>query len=93
MVGLSAEIYICKYLTKETCGRYCIPLSIEHYKETLLSFSTPPPFTSENKTVNYYLNKVPQLIKMGFPTKKSDVNYSLCVCHKKINIGKIFKSL
>lgn len=58
VVSLSAEIYICRYLTQETGGIYGAVLDDAHFKDQLLQHVDPPPATQTQQN---------SLIKMGFP--------------------------
>jgi transcription initiation factor TFIIH subunit 2 len=77
VVGLGSEIYICKVIAKETSGTYGIPLNEEHFRELVFDHSIPPPSTTTFRVD-------PSLIEMGFPARRSENVFSICVCHKKI---------
>lgn len=78
IVGLGAEIYICKVIARENSGTYTIPLTEEHFKELTIDHTIPPPSTTSFRVD-------PSLIEMGFPQRRSESVYSICVCHKKIS--------
>lgn len=63
VIGLSAELYICKHLCQETGGMYFVALDEPHLKELVLEHAPPPPAIAEFAVAN--------LIKMGFPPKNS----------------------
>ncbi|KAJ3679994.1 hypothetical protein LUZ60_016272 [Juncus effusus] len=79
VVGLSAEIFICKYLCEETGGSYTIALDEGHFKELLLEHAPPPPAIAEYASAN--------LIKMGFPQRGAEGAVSICSCHKEAKVG------
>ncbi|KAL5998601.1 General transcription factor IIH subunit 2 [Asimina triloba] len=79
VIGLSAEIYICKHLCEETGGSYTVALDESHFKELLLEHAPPPPAIAEYAVAN--------LIKMGFPQRGADVVISICSCHKEAKVG------
>ncbi|KAJ6835088.1 putative general transcription factor IIH subunit 2 [Iris pallida] len=79
VVGLSAEIFICKYLCEETGGSYTVALDESHFKELLLEHAPPPPAIAEYAAAN--------LIKMGFPQRGAEGAISICSCHKEVNVG------
>ncbi|KAK1271999.1 hypothetical protein QJS04_geneDACA022043 [Acorus gramineus] len=79
VVGLSAEIYICKHLCEETGGEYSVALDESHFKESLLEHAPPPPALAEYAIAN--------LIKMGFPQRGAEGVISLCSCHKEAKFG------
>ncbi|KAJ3085900.1 hypothetical protein HK102_013701 [Quaeritorhiza haematococci] len=59
MVGLSAEVHICKMICQETKGSYGVVLNESHYKELVFENTPPPPVSTPKMTSN--------LIQMGFP--------------------------
>ncbi|KAF8369574.1 hypothetical protein HHK36_032400 [Tetracentron sinense] len=79
VVGLSAEIYICKHLCQETGGSYSVALDESHFKELLLEHAPPPPAIAEFAVAN--------LIKMGFPQRAAEGVISICSCHKEAKVG------
>ncbi|XP_077239516.1 general transcription factor II H2 [Tasmannia lanceolata] len=79
VVGLSAEIYICKHLCEETGGSYTVALDESHFKELLLEHAPPPPAIAEFAIAN--------LIKMGFPQRGAECVISICSCHKEAKVG------
>ncbi|KAJ8431319.1 hypothetical protein Cgig2_013535 [Carnegiea gigantea] len=79
IVGLSAEMFICKHICQETGGSYSVALDESHLKELLLEHAPPPPAIAEYATAN--------LIKMGFPQRAADGVVSICVCHKEAKVG------
>ncbi|KAK4481548.1 hypothetical protein RD792_012449 [Penstemon davidsonii] len=79
VIGLSAEIYICKYLCQETGGSYSIALDESHLKELVLEHAPPPPAIAEFAIAN--------LIKMGFPQRAAEGVVSICSCHKEAKVG------
>ncbi|PKU85740.1 general transcription factor IIH subunit 2 [Dendrobium catenatum] len=79
IVGLSAEIYICKHLCEETGGLYSVALDEPHFKELLLEYAPPPPAIAEYAIAN--------LIKMGFPQRGAEGALSICSCHREAKIG------
>ncbi|XP_031484665.1 general transcription factor IIH subunit 2 isoform X1 [Nymphaea colorata] len=79
VIGLSAEIYICKHLCEETGGSYTVALDESHFKELLLEHAPPPPALAEFAVAN--------LIKMGFPQRGAEGVIAICSCHKEAKIG------
>lgn len=81
IIGLCAEVRICRKVCEETRGTYSVIIDESHFKDLLLEHVSPP-------QVN---NKVESsLIKMGFPhqlaadNSKSLVSKpALCLCHVK----------
>jgi transcription initiation factor TFIIH subunit 2 len=58
VVGLSAEVYVCKRLSKETGGEYAVAMDETHIGHLLSGFLPPPPATRDADS---------NLVKMGFP--------------------------
>lgn len=79
IVGLSAEIFICKHICQETGGSYSVALDEAHLKELVLEHAPPPPAIAEFAISN--------LIKMGFPQRAGEGVCSICSCHKEAKFG------
>lgn len=58
VIGLAAEVHICKQLAKDTGGTYNVILDDCHFKDLLYQQIDPPPAASGLES---------SLIKMGFP--------------------------
>ncbi|PHT59708.1 hypothetical protein CQW23_02071 [Capsicum baccatum] len=78
VIGLSAELYICKHLCQETGGMYFVALDEPHLKELVLEHAPPPPAIAEFAVAN--------LIKMGFPQRAAEGVISICSCHKEAKV-------
>ncbi|XP_077998384.1 general transcription factor IIH subunit 2-like [Glandiceps talaboti] len=78
VIGLSAEVRVCRKLSDTTQGTYGIILDEPHFKDLLLEHVTPPPANANTES---------SLIRMGFPrhqihTEKHEVEKpSMCMCH------------
>nr|CAG4646251.1 EOG090X05VA [Macrothrix elegans] len=85
IIGLAAEVRICRHIAKETGGEYNVLLDDHHLKELILNMIQPPPITGAMEA---------SLVKMGFPggtptiQNGSEVTDSLadhtpafCLCH------------
>ncbi|RCI06506.1 hypothetical protein CU098_007166 [Rhizopus stolonifer] len=79
VVGLAAEIQICRSLSEKTKGTYGVVLNEAHYKDLLFEV-VPPPAVMQNKNTS-------NLIKMGFPKRLAEDNATFCVCHSKLTLG------
>ncbi|GAB2272010.1 General transcription factor IIH subunit 2 [Dionaea muscipula] len=79
IVGLAAEVFICKHICQETGGSYSIALDQGHLKELLLDHAPPPPAIAEYAIAN--------LIKMGFPQRSAEGVMAICSCHKEAKVG------
>ncbi|KAL5098769.1 hypothetical protein RYX36_003096, partial [Vicia faba] len=75
VIGLAAEMFICKHLCQETGGTYSIALDESHFKELILEHCPPPPAIAEYATAN--------LIKMGFPQRAAEGSVAICTCHEE----------
>ncbi|XP_059153197.1 general transcription factor IIH subunit 2-like [Physella acuta] len=78
VVGLAAEVRICKTLCQQTSGTYNVILDESHFKDLLSQHVTPPPASTNTES---------SLIRMGFPhhtlggDKDSEQKPSMCMCH------------
>ncbi|KAK2643305.1 hypothetical protein Ddye_025068 [Dipteronia dyeriana] len=79
VIGLAAEMFICKHLCQETGGTYSVALDESHFKELILEHAPPPPAIAEFAISN--------LIKMGFPQRAAEGSISICSCHKEAKVG------
>ncbi|KAK3022437.1 hypothetical protein RJ639_047667, partial [Escallonia herrerae] len=79
VIGLSAEVFICRHLCQETGGSYSVALDESHLKELVLEHAPPPPAIAEFAIAN--------LIKMGFPQRAAEGVISICSCHKEAKFG------
>lgn len=79
VIGLSAEIFICKHICQETGGLYSVAVDESHFKELILEHAPPPPAIAEFAIAN--------LIKMGFPQRAAENVISICLCHKEARGG------
>ncbi|KAG6543114.1 hypothetical protein Mapa_015363 [Marchantia paleacea] len=79
VVGLSAEIYICKTLCDKTGGVYSVAISESHLKELVLEHAPPPPAVAESA--------VASLVRMGFPQRGAEGTVALCACHREVKLG------
>lgn len=76
VIGLSAELHICKQICEKTMGVYNIVLNESHYKDILFEHIPPPPIVHQNAS------KTAKMLEMGFPTGKRYPGKSiLCACH------------
>lgn len=76
-IGLSAEIQVCKRISKATKGSYYVILDEHHFKELLSEHLQPPPAS---------VSTTSSLVRMGFPCPSSvdpllRTAPSHCVCH------------
>ncbi|XP_055354256.1 general transcription factor IIH subunit 2-like [Paramacrobiotus metropolitanus] len=75
VIGLSAEVSICRNLAKDTVGEYSVALDESHLKDVMMAQVFPPPVSANSDSF---------LIKMGFPQQKAHERldeYSFCICH------------
>ena len=70
MVGLSAEVRICRLLCEETQGNYGVLLDDGHFKELLFQNVSPPALAVSQKRSS--------LIQMGFPIRRVISPFELC---------------
>lgn len=74
VIGLSAEVQVCKRIAKETKGSYHVILDEHHLRDLVFQHLCPPAASVETES---------SLIRMGFPPPVNDrLGYpSMCVCH------------
>ncbi|KAI9669212.1 MAG: hypothetical protein M1817_004707 [Caeruleum heppii] len=84
MVGLAAQVAICKELVVKTNGGdetgYGVALNEQHFRDLLLE-STRPPITHEEEA------SASSLLMMGFPSRIVEETPSLCACHSQPTKG------
>jgi transcription initiation factor TFIIH subunit 2 len=94
IVGLGSEIYVAKYLSKETNGSYSIPLTEENYKELILQHSIPPPSKKDSEIVRILFSFILESLfdLDGISTKKTRFPSSNVFLSQGNNIGRLFMS-
>lgn len=75
MIGLAAELYVCKQLATSTGGELSVVLDDKHYKETLNAHIDPPAAATRLDAA---------LVKMGFPhhalhSSAGDTTIAVCM--------------
>ncbi|KJE89964.1 general transcription factor IIH [Capsaspora owczarzaki ATCC 30864] len=78
VIGLSAEVRICKYLAEKTKGVHNVIIDESHFRDMLFQHITPPPASSRTEAL---------LIRMGFPRQNLSKAATLCACHKLFRAG------
>ncbi|CAI4231135.1 unnamed protein product [Auanema sp. JU1783] len=72
VIGLSAEIFVCKQLSKVTNGRYDIVLDPDHMELLMSNHTTPPPSMKSTEC---------SAVRVGFPPHAAINVNSFCQCH------------
>ncbi|XP_015595667.1 general transcription factor IIH subunit 2 [Cephus cinctus] len=77
VIGLAAELCVCKRIASATGGEHSVVLDDKHYKEQLNAHIDPPPATTRLDAA---------LVKMGFPhhalhNSTTDAAMTVCMCH------------
>lgn len=76
VIGLAAEVYVCRQLADQTNGNYNVILDDNHFKDLLMQQVDPPPAAMCLEA---------NLIKMGFPhqlnVEGSEEPLTMCMCH------------
>ncbi|OUM60143.1 hypothetical protein PIROE2DRAFT_63340 [Piromyces sp. E2] len=75
IIGLAAEVQICKRICQETKGTYGVVLNEAHYKDILFEMIPPPSTTSAKTEVG--------MIEMGFPRRITERFPTACACHQR----------
>ena len=79
IISVSADLYICRRLAKETLGTSEVALNKRHF-HTLISTKVSP------KAIPTSLQAPNKWIAMGFPQKRTEKQTpSLCSCHNKFS--------
>lgn len=87
VIGLSAEVKVCKTLATTTQGTYDVILDEKHFRDILMQHVIPPAAKADAEAA---------LIRMGFPQHLMSSTPSLCLCHldsewnKEINSSGYF---
>ncbi|TID30500.1 hypothetical protein CANINC_000853 [Pichia inconspicua] len=88
IIGLTARVAICEELCKltnfgDSRNSYHVVLNETHWKDLILDCVTPLAVTKqESQNIEGFT-----LVKMGFPSRVSDVEPTLCSCHSKLVYG------
>lgn len=88
IIGLTARVAICEELCKVTNfgdakNTYHVVLNEAHWKDLISDSVTPLAVTkAESQNTDGFT-----LVKMGFPSRVSDVEPTLCSCHSKLVYG------
>eukprot|EP00898_Chlorokybus_atmophyticus_P003211 jgi/Chlat1/3891/Chrsp26S04175 len=64
VVGLAAEMYVCKKLTEVTGGVYGVAMNEDHLTELLMAHAPPPPALADSAPAS--------LVHMGFPQRQAE---------------------
>eukprot|EP01102_Stenamoeba_stenopodia_P000300 TRINITY_DN1027_c0_g2_i1.p1 TRINITY_DN1027_c0_g2~~TRINITY_DN1027_c0_g2_i1.p1 ORF type:complete len:352 (-),score=49.68 TRINITY_DN1027_c0_g2_i1:409-1464(-) len=70
IIGLSAEMYLCRALSTGTSGSYMVALNEEHFNELLFAHTPPPPAVTATKLEA-------SLVRMGFPLRRMNQTTNL----------------
>lgn len=86
VIGLAAQVAVCKDLCMQTnygdTSNYGVVLNEPHFRELLME-STMPLALHQLST-----EKKSALVEMGFPSRISEVEPTLCACHSKLTQGE-----
>ncbi|EIE24534.1 transcription factor TFIIH, 44 kDa subunit, partial [Coccomyxa subellipsoidea C-169] len=64
IVGVAAEVHICKVFTKETGGTYGVALNEKHFEDLVFEHAPPPPSLATDAAAS--------LVRMGFAHRNQD---------------------
>lgn len=86
VIGLAAQVAVCKELSQKTNfgddKSYGVVLNETHFKELYTESTTPLALSSMSA------GNISTLIEMGFPSRISEIDLSLCACHSKPTQGE-----
>jgi len=78
IIGMAAEVHICKVITETLGGTYDVALNEEHMKTVLFHHTHPPPSSAKLEA---------SLVMMGFPKQLTGDDPYLCACHRQLKHG------
>lgn len=85
VIGLAAQVAVCKDLTSKTnfgdISGYGVVLNESHFKDLLMECTTPL------AVVKMAAGSHSILVRMGFPSKVSETEPTLCTCHSRLTQG------
>ncbi|BDA42827.1 General transcription factor IIH subunit 2 [Coccomyxa sp. Obi] len=64
VVGVAAEVHICRVFTQETGGTYGVALNEKHFEELVFEHAPPPPSLATDAAAS--------LVRMGFANRNQD---------------------
>ncbi|KAK9846713.1 hypothetical protein WJX84_011717 [Apatococcus fuscideae] len=64
VVGLAAEVHICRLCAQETGGMYGVALGEKHLEELVMGHAPPPPSRAADSAAS--------LVRMGFPQRRAE---------------------
>jgi transcription initiation factor TFIIH subunit 2 len=82
VIGLAAEVRICKVLAQKTEGKYDVIMNEAHFKEVFAEHVRPPVAKTSTES---------SLIRMGFPVHSMQGVPSFCACHLNTASSKLTK--
>lgn len=89
IIGLAAQMHICAEICRKTNSgsesSYNVAVDEVHYREILLALTTPPVVRSTD-TEAQKRNRA-ALLMMGFPSRMTEANPTLCACHGEMTRG------
>jgi transcription initiation factor TFIIH subunit 2 len=88
VIGLAAQMHICADLCARTnagdTGSYNVALDEPHYRELLMAITTPPVMRTSASTS---ATSRSALLQMGFPSRYTEPQATLCACHGILTNG------
>ncbi|GFR41049.1 hypothetical protein Agub_g1692, partial [Astrephomene gubernaculifera] len=64
IVGVAAEVYVCRRITEDTGGSYGVALHEQHLQQLVMQHAAPPPATAAQARA--------ELVRMGFPQRSTE---------------------
>ncbi|RKP12103.1 Ssl1-like-domain-containing protein [Piptocephalis cylindrospora] len=80
VIGLAAEVQVCRTLAARTNGSYAVVMNETHFKDLLLEHVIPPA-TTQKGADSASSSADAGLVHMGFPRRIAESTPSLCACH------------
>ncbi|CAN6663505.1 general transcription and DNA repair factor IIH subunit Ssl1p [Trichomonascus vanleenenianus] len=86
VIGLAAHLAVCKELVSQTNygddSGYGVVLNESHFKELFMETTTPLALNTMNA------KESSALVEMGFPSRISETEPTMCACHSKLTQGE-----
>lgn len=89
IIGLAAQMHICAEICRKTNagdeGCYSVAVDEMHYRELLMGITTPPVMRTTDAESQRHNQAA--LLMMGFPSRITEDQPTLCACHGKLTRG------
>ncbi|KPV73898.1 uncharacterized protein RHOBADRAFT_54486 [Rhodotorula graminis WP1] len=84
IIGLTADMKICRDISEQTKGVYRVARDDLAFRDLLFEFVSPPPTFAGTKTAHVLGSSSADLMQMGFPALVHTTYPAVCACHGKL---------